>query len=303
MLGETGDLPQIPITVETAPINLSFERKKLTAGKFTQPFLDRYPVLTEIPGIFPEIHVANPGQPEALVTLAGFKDQHTDMFLKDHGAKLVGRTNDTIITVGWSQLSDVVDLRWRCMADYLAENHPAGVKFFGTSFGGRESLVALKKFKQLSDSGFNIPIETAVVVVAPTSKETIQPRKIMGTKTWLMLQAAQKVEPFITPITTLFPSLRAEAVRVRELIQGEPFVQGDFQEGQVVHYFGTDQDGTQDPLVNQPKAIEELRKAGVTVVEHWYKPDPKFAHYPAPEELDRIMDDALLILGQADKIK
>ena len=302
MLGETGDLPVPPISVESKPTT-GFERKQLVVGRFTQPFLDRYPTLETIPGIIPEIHVSNPGQPEALVTLAGYKDQHTDAFLRDHGKKLLDRTNDTLITVGWSRFSDVVDLRWRCMADYLAENHPTGVKFFGTSFGGRESLVAMKKFKQLADLGFEVPVEAAVVVVAPTSKETVQPRKVMGTKTWLMLQAAQKIEPLITPISTLFPSIRAEAVRVRELIQGEQFKPGDFQEGQVVHYFGTDQEGTQDPLVNQPKAIEELRNAGVTVVEHWYKPDPKFAHYPAPEELDRMMEDALSVLGQADKIK
>lgn len=58
-----------------------------------------------------------------------------------------------------------------------------------------------------------------------------------------------------------------------------------------------------DPLVNQPKAIEELRNAGVVVAEHWYEPDPKFGHYPAPDELDRMMSDALSIFGQADKIK
>lgn len=289
--------------VESVPMNLSFERKKLVAGALTQPFLDQYPQLEDIPDIFPEIKIANPGHAEALVALTGYKDQHTNAFLKDQGPKLVEQTNDTLISVEWSQLSDVPDLRWGCMADYIAENHPTGVKFFGTSFGGRESLVALKKFKQFSELGFNVPIEAVVVVVAPTSKETIQPRKVMGTGNWLMLQAAQNVEPFITPISTLFPTLRAEVVRIRELIQGEQFVLGDFQEGQVVHYFGTDNEGTLDPLVNQPKAIDELRKAGVTVVEHWYKPDPDFAHYPAPEELDRMTRDAMLILGQADKTK
>lgn len=303
MPGETKDLPSNLLVAESAPVNLSFERKQLVAGALTQPFLDRYPMLADVPGIFPEIKIANPGQAEALVTLAGYKDQHTDAFLRDQGPKLVEQTNDTLISIGWSQLSDVVDLRWGCMADYIAENHPTGVKFFGTSFGGRESLVALKKFKQFSESGFNVPVEAVVVVVAPTSKETVQPRKIMGTRNWLMLQAAQKVEPFITPISTLFPTLRAEVVRIRELIQGEKFVPGDFQEGQIVHYFGTDKEGTMDPLVNQPKAIEELRKAGVIVEEHWYKPNPNFAHYPAPEELDRMMGDAMLILGQTDRTK
>lgn len=304
MSGETGDLPPVRIP-ENKITTLNFERIKLVPGSFTQPFLDRYPLLADVPEVVPIIHVANAGQPEAVIASAGYSGRHTDEFLRDHGTRLVENMNDTIITMEWPKTSDVVDLRWRSMADYLQKNHSIGIKLFGTSFGGRESLVALKKFKQLEGLGFNVPIEAVVVVVAPTSKETVQSREIMGTKGWLMLQAAKMESGNLKMrhiTSTLFPSLRADAVRIRELVQSEPFVPGDFQQDQVIHYFGTDPEGILDPLVNQPKAIAELREAGATVVEHWYKPDPAFAHKPAPEEMDRVVEDAISIFKQADRV-
>jgi len=45
------------------PIGLNFERIKLVPGKLTQTFLDKYPRLRKVEGIFPEIHITNPGQP------------------------------------------------------------------------------------------------------------------------------------------------------------------------------------------------------------------------------------------------
>jgi len=297
MAGEVGDV-QINSTIESPITTRAFEKVVLPVGRYTEVFFQRYPSLRKLNGITPEIYVSNPDQLKVLIAIAGFQDKHTKLFLEGHGAELAKDSNDTVITLGWPKLSDVVDLKWRAIADYLIANGKKEISFFGTSYGGRESLIALKKLRQLSSEGFETPIKDVVVVVAPVNKESIQPISRMGIPNWLMVQATQKVEPFITPISTLFPSLRADAVRVRELLQGEQFKLGDFQEGQTIHYFGTDKEGQLDPLVNQPIAIRQLRELGTKVIEHWYKPDPKIAHYPDQNELPRMVNDAKSIFGQ-----
>lgn len=318
---EAGEI-QLESADKEKPVPPQFKKIKLKPGKHTSNFIEQHPRFEGIPEAYPEIFIANPGQEEATIVLSGYKDEHTNTFLHTHGTDIIRKTNDTLITVGWPRLTDVYDIRWRSIADYLAENHPRGVKIFGTSFGGRETLIGLSILKRLADKeGFSVPIESVAIVVAPTSKDTIQPRKKMGMKTWLAMQAA-KVEPLFEKLTLrAIPyrmpeklklpggktvdlwGVRAETVRIRELARGRRFQKGDFPEGLTIHYFGTDPKGELDPLVNQPKAIAELSSAEVNIREHWYKPNPGFAHYPAPDEIPRMMNEVLELFSQIDRVK
>lgn len=297
MAGEGADT-EIQYTSGDLSNQTRFERVALKGGRYAESFFERYPSLRKLRDVTPEIYVANPGKPEALITVAGFQVKHTGEFLKGHGIELAKESPDTVITVAWPKLSDIVELRWRSIADYLESTGTNGVKFFGTSYGGRESLVALKHLRKLTEEGFKVSVKDIVVVVAPVNKGSIQAISRMGIPNWLLLQAAQKVEPFITPFSTLFPETRADVVRVRELLKGEQFKPGDFQDGQIVHYFGTDPEDKLDPLVNQPVAIKQLKELGINVVEHWYKPDLENAHYPHEGEMSKLLYDAKSILGQ-----
>lgn len=289
-------------------------------GDFTQRFLRKQSRNLEL---YPTtVRVTHPERKQAIIGFAGFAQSHPKRYLLDQMEPIANATNRAAVAVEWSGVTDIPDLRWRRLADYIKKHHAEGITLFGTSFGGWEifrGLVFLNKMAQ--EEGFIIPPLETIVAVAPTSGNSLQKTPIMDRKMWLAIKAAQYVEPAIAKLSgnvvpalisrstrelrlpdgsyTSASDLRAIAVKARELANSKPFQPHDFPAEVRVHYFGTDQKGGEDPLVNQPAAIRELESAGVEVIPSWYDPDPEFPHIPSEQEAKRMTVDITDLLKQS----
>lgn len=290
---------------------------KLEAGVFTNNFFRNHPQLAGVSEIQPNVIAYHLNRPQAILGFAGFAQSHLNTYLREHMPELASDTPHAAITVDWSPLTDVPELRWRFLADFISQHYPDGVNLFGTSFGGFEILRGLGILNKLRSEGFTPPINTIAIVVAPTSRETIK----QGGPAKLGIQLAElegligvvsgniiphlmskQTQEFPTPMgRTSLTDLRAVAVKLRSLARSKPPRPGDFLEGTTVHYFGTDPEGTLDPLVNQPRAIKELIGSGVNVEAHWYKPDLKFAHIPTVDESRRMLKDVSALFARGPR--
>jgi hypothetical protein len=210
-------------------------------------------------------------------------------------------------------LTDIPNLRWRLIADYILEHHTEGVSLYGTSFGGFEILRGLKVFKNLQSEGADIPLRKIGLIVTPASGQCIQ----INLRNLAFLGIAQ-AEAGLAKITNNVSSrlmgkfesqidtrmvkvsvseLRAIMIKLRTLAFTSQLKTGELPDNLEVHYFGTDKDGTLDPLVNQPKSLEELRKVGTHVEEHWFDPDPTFSHMPTEEHTKKLLQDIIQIFS------
>jgi hypothetical protein len=189
----------------------------------------------------------------------------------------------------------------------MLEHHPEGLNMFGTSFGGFETLRGLQVIKKIQDEGVEVPFINIGLVVAPTSGESI--KKSLSTKVFIQLSRlesalaqltnnvsarllSKSLKEMNTPLGRIsMGEARAIMIKLRTLQNSPPLTGESLPANLKVDYFGTDKSGHLDPLVVQPIALKELRSAGVEVNEHWYEPNPQFAHVPSEADTFRLLDD------------
>jgi len=303
---EPGTRPDIvkPIEYQRTPFP--------TDGRFVQAFLGGHPEIAKTQGLWPDLIEANRGQPEAIMIFPGFNEKHTESIMKGRTVhSLIENLNDTVSFIDWMNLTNIEELIACGLADHFEKNNYKGIKLFGTSHGGYFALKLASYFHKFRQAGFNIPIESLVVAVAPASRGCFKKTfplalksEFLGLGHLVLDGAVRKISGRPLGVPGFVRRPRSDAVRLMAVSE-TPFQPGDFPEGQIVHYFATDAElGNKDRLVNQPRAIKELQAAGVKVIVHDYKPDPgilNLGHIIGDKP--KMNEDLIQIFSQSDKIK
>lgn len=289
---------------------ITYERIPFPAnGKFVKAFLDAHPEVEISQELWPDLIEANSGQSEITMLFPGYKEAHTKSIMKGRTVhNLIEQLSDTIGFVDWMNTTHIEELIARGLADHFEEKGYQGIKMFGASHGGYFALKLASYFEKFKEEGFNIPIESIVVAVAPTSRDCFKTKVPLDPS--LAIGAGHMVlDGFLSRTTGLrlhVPEFarrsRSDLVRLLAVAR-EPFKQGDFPEGLTVHYFATDaHEGRTDRLVNQPLAINQLRNAGLEVVVHEYKPGA-LGHVIHSDDISKMNEDMLNIFHSSDKDK
>jgi hypothetical protein len=186
-----GGSTQEPIAIQRFPLP--------SKGEFTQRFVRKHTSHLEL---YPTlVRVTHPERTQAIIGFAGFAQSHHGRYLQAQVEPIANETDRAAIAVEWSGTTDIPEMRWRRLADYLTEYHVEKVVLFGTSFGGWEVLKGLSIFNRLAiHEGFTIPPFTVIVAVAPTSGNSLQKPPIMDRETWLRIKAVQLVGPAIVKL-------------------------------------------------------------------------------------------------------
>lgn len=280
-------------------------------GRFVQAFLGGHPEIVKTQSLWPDLIEVNRGQPEVTMIFPGFNEKHTERIMKGRTVhSLIEKLNDTVGFIDWMNLTHIEELIACGLADHFEKNNYKGIKLFGTSHGGYFALRLVNYFHKFRQVGFNIPIESLVVAVAPASRgcfKSIPPDAkliTIGLGHLALDGVVRKISGRSLGVPGFVWRPRSDAVRLMA-VSKTPFHPGDFPEGQIVHYFATDAElGNKDRLVNQPRAIKELQAAGVKVIVHDYKPDPKvlsLGHIIG--NIPKMNEDLIQIFSQSDKIK
>lgn len=312
---DTSEIPQsttdlgLGKTLNTEEIRgITYERIPFPAnGRFVKAFLDAHPEVEVSRDLWPDLMEANSGQSEITMLFPGYKEAHTKSIMRGRTVhNLVERLGDTVGFVDWMNTTHIEELIARGLADHFEARGYEGIKMFGASHGGYFALKLANYFEKFKDEGFDIPVESVVIAVAPTSRDCfktkipLDPDLAIGAGHMVLDGFLSKTIGLRIPVPEFARRPRSDLVRLLAVTK-EPFKQGDFPDGMVVHYFATDaRAGNTDRLVNQPLAISQLRNAGLTVEVHEYKPGA-LGHVIHSDDIARMNEDMLNIFSSSDK--
>ncbi|OGM28055.1 hypothetical protein A2962_05565 [Candidatus Woesebacteria bacterium RIFCSPLOWO2_01_FULL_39_61] len=240
-------------TIETNPSRaaksevvrgITYERIPFpTNGKFVKAFLDAHPEVKVSQELWPDLIEANSGQSEVTMLFPGYKEAHTKSIMRGRTVhNLVEQLGDTIGFVDWMNTTHIEELIARGLADHFEEKGYKGVKMFGASHGGYFALKLASYFEKFKEEGFDIPIESIVVAVAPTSrscfktKVPLDPDLAIGAGHMVLDGFFHKTVGLRVRVPEFARRPRSDLVRLLAVTK-EPFRKGDFPEGMVVHYF------------------------------------------------------------------
>lgn len=302
-------LDQGEILLPNPEKDVRFERIPLASnGRFTSAFTTEHPEVLKARDVWPDILEANRGQAEISLILPGYKQRHVEEIMAGRMVKaLIDKTNDTVAFIDWMNTTHIEELIVCGLADHFEKEHIKGIKLFGASHGGYFALRLASGLHKLSIAeGLELPIESTVVAVAPTSRDCFNTRFLLDSD--LLIGASHLVldtisgritgKPLFVPEFVKHP--RSDIIRLRAVAK-KPFIDGDFPKGMKVHYFATDPDqGNVDKIVNQPLAIANLRQAGLEVIVHKYQAGPG-GHVIAYQDRERMNADLVEIFGASDK--